>query len=343
MSDSEPLVSIVINNYNYGRFLRDAVDSALGQTYSNIEVVVVDDGSTDDSREAIASYGDRIIPVLKENGGQASAFNAGFAASRGELICLLDADDVWLPEKVRHVVNAAAAHPEAILIYHRMQPASANLQPIGKPFPGRMLRGDVSSRVRKSCGWWASAPTSGLCMRRAGLEKLGALPEAELRISADAFLLGLVPLLGKILGLQRCLALYRLHGSNDYVSASSFQKPPGAGAMARNVPRYEQLTAIINRRLFLLGSRELLDLADHWGYQLSRYRLGLPGHMPLAQLAWWALRFPGEPAANKRLRMFASVLLRGRAKVSDKGRYGTADTTDSFRRGSSGYMGDPRG
>src|SRR5436853_3004216 len=79
-------VSIIINNYNYGRFLRDAIDSALGQGYPNTEVVVVDDGSSDDSRDIIASYGNRIIPVLKVNGGQASAFNAGFEASGGDVI-----------------------------------------------------------------------------------------------------------------------------------------------------------------------------------------------------------------------------------------------------------------
>src|SRR6188474_3407037 len=101
---TESLVSVIIDNYNYGRFLREAIDSALGQTYPRVEVIV-DDGSTDDSRAVIAAYGDRVVPVLKENGGQASAFNAGFAASRGELICFLDSDDAFKPEKVAAVVR----------------------------------------------------------------------------------------------------------------------------------------------------------------------------------------------------------------------------------------------
>src|SRR5713226_5859186 len=88
--------SIIVNNYNYGRFLKDAIDSALHQSYPGVEVIVVDDGSTDHSREIIASYGDRIIPVLKENGGQASAFNAGFSQSRGKVIFFLDSDDAML-------------------------------------------------------------------------------------------------------------------------------------------------------------------------------------------------------------------------------------------------------
>src|SRR5437879_7689558 len=104
MSDRD-LASIIINNDNYDVFLREAVDSALNQTYLNTEVIVVDDGSTDRSREIIASYGDQIIPVLKGNGGQASAFNAGFAASRGEVVFFLDSDDILLPTAVKNATK----------------------------------------------------------------------------------------------------------------------------------------------------------------------------------------------------------------------------------------------
>ena len=74
-----PLVSIVITNYNYGRYLRAAIDSALAQTYAPIEVIAVDDGSTDGSREIIESLGDRIVPVIKANGGHGSALKIGRA------------------------------------------------------------------------------------------------------------------------------------------------------------------------------------------------------------------------------------------------------------------------
>src|SRR5580692_7737105 len=110
--DSRPLVSILINNYNYAKFLDQAIDSALTQTYGKVEVVVVDDGSTDASLEIMAGYGDRIVAVTKQNGGQASAYNAGFDASRGEIICILDADDLFLPHKVSRVVAAYEDNPE---------------------------------------------------------------------------------------------------------------------------------------------------------------------------------------------------------------------------------------
>ena len=110
MKTSPPLVSIIINNYNYEAFLAQAIESALAQTYAPVEVVVVDDGSADNSRAVIeryaAQYKGRVIPVLKENGGQASALNAGVLASQGDIICFLDADDIYLPEKVAETVAA---------------------------------------------------------------------------------------------------------------------------------------------------------------------------------------------------------------------------------------------
>src|SRR5687768_5034795 len=92
-----PLVSVVINNYNYGRYLGPAIDSALQQSYPCVEVIVVDDGSTDHSRAVIAGYGHRIIPIYKANGGQASALNAGYEESQGEIVIFLDADDLLGP------------------------------------------------------------------------------------------------------------------------------------------------------------------------------------------------------------------------------------------------------
>src|SRR5262249_29495742 len=96
-SMERPLASVIINNYNYGRFLKASIDSALAQRYPCTDVIVVDDGSTDYSRRIIASYGDKIVSLLKSNQGQASAFNVGFGVSRGEVVCFLDADDSLLP------------------------------------------------------------------------------------------------------------------------------------------------------------------------------------------------------------------------------------------------------
>ena len=109
-SNFQPLVSIVIPVYNGGNYMREAIDSALAQTYPNIEIVVVNDGSRDEGEtDAIAqSYGDRIRYFHKENGGCASALNRGIEEMRGEYFSWLSHDDVYLPEKIEHQIAVLA-------------------------------------------------------------------------------------------------------------------------------------------------------------------------------------------------------------------------------------------
>src|SRR6266571_4575720 len=102
-------VDIVVNNFNYGRFLAEAIDSALAQTYSNVRVIVVDDGSTDESREVLGAYRDSAEVVLKSNGGQASALNNGFARSTGDVVIFLDADDMLRSDAAALAAAAFAA------------------------------------------------------------------------------------------------------------------------------------------------------------------------------------------------------------------------------------------
>jgi len=110
-------ISVVIPTYNYGRYLREAIDSVLAQTYAPLEVIVVDDGSTDDTPEVLASYGDRIHAIRQQNGGVGSARNAGVAAARGEYIAFLDSDDIWLPEKLAKEIALFESDPELGLVH----------------------------------------------------------------------------------------------------------------------------------------------------------------------------------------------------------------------------------
>src|SRR5690349_12954188 len=111
-------ITIVVVSYNYAEYLVEAVESALAQTYSGTEVVVVDDGSTDTSREILRAFGNRIRLVLKDNGGETSAVNAGFYASRGDIVMFLDSDDVLDPGAAEAV--AAAWHPNAAKVQFRL-------------------------------------------------------------------------------------------------------------------------------------------------------------------------------------------------------------------------------
>lgn len=141
-------VSIIISNYNYARFLRRAVGSALEQDYDNVEVIVVDDASTDNSAEVIASYGSSIKACLKEaNGGHGGAFNTGFAASSGEIVLFLDADDYLYPNAVSEIVNAW--EDDTVQVQFRLHLVDEDQQ-VKDIFPPSELpfdSGDVTSKL----------------------------------------------------------------------------------------------------------------------------------------------------------------------------------------------------
>jgi glycosyltransferase involved in cell wall biosynthesis len=110
-------VSVIIPCYNYGRFVGDAVESVLAQTLSPHEVIVVDDGSTDETARVLARFGERIRVVYQKNQGVATARNAGVAHATGDLFAFLDADDVWLPAKLEKQVRRFAGEPDLGLVH----------------------------------------------------------------------------------------------------------------------------------------------------------------------------------------------------------------------------------
>jgi hypothetical protein len=107
-----------MTNYNYGRYLREALDSALNQTVAAYEVVLVDDGSSDNSRDVLKSYGDQIVTVLTENRGQAAAMNTALTHCSGEVVAMLDADDLMAPNRVESLVTTYQAIPDVQWVFH---------------------------------------------------------------------------------------------------------------------------------------------------------------------------------------------------------------------------------
>lgn len=215
MSD-EPLVSIIVNNYNYGRFLGEAIDSALAQDYPNVEVIVVDDGSTDDSREVISGYGDRVVPVLKENGGQASACNAGFAVSRGEIVFFLDSDDVLLPDAAGRVVAAFRERPDAVKVQFRLWHVDVEGDPTGEITPRRhWVYGDGWLEYVIKFDSYPVPPTSGNTFSAAALRQIMPVPKEDLyRAGVDYYLNNMSVMLGPVVALKEAHGLYRIHGQS---------------------------------------------------------------------------------------------------------------------------------
>lgn len=242
-----PLVSIVINNYNYGRFLAGAIDSALAQTYPNTEVVVVDDGSMDNSGEVIAAYGDRIVPVLKENGGQGSALNAGFVASRGEFVLFLDSDDMLEVGAIETAVGAWRDRAARIFFRLRTVDESGSLLP-------EVLGGEMSGSGILSGPFVVGASTSGNVFSREVLEKIMPIPDEDWRICADTYLCAATSLFGEAVSLVQPLARYRIHGKNNFQGAEH--------SLART-RRSIEFNLRLHSALFRLASGKIGSL-DHW-------------------------------------------------------------------------------
>lgn len=183
-----------------------------------LEVVVVDDGSTDDSSAVLDPYSGQVRLLFKANGGQASAFNAGFEACSGDLIVFLDADDVLPPDSVSLSVAALLDRPRVGAVQARLCVTDASLTPTGQVVPPSYVRladGDVADEVRQ----WRSAstlsPGGAWMFRRDVLTPLFPLSELELRFGADFFITRGVALLAPVATRPGVSALYRSHGTND--------------------------------------------------------------------------------------------------------------------------------
>ena len=221
----KPHVSIVIANYNYDRFVGDAIQSALRQTYPATEVIVVDDGSADNSRAIISGFGQRIIPVFKPNGGHASAFNAGFACSCGGVVLFLDSDDMLLPEAARRAVECFGS-PSVVHVHWPLYRVDADGKRTGQIIPNNLLpEGDLSQFViANGPATWNVSPTSGNAWSRRLLDRIMPIPETEFRQAAESYLFTLSPIYGWLAALTEPQSSYRFHGSNYTLKPASLKR-----------------------------------------------------------------------------------------------------------------------
>jgi len=215
-----PLVSIVVNNYNYARFLPRSIESALSQSHPRTEVVVVDDASTDGSQDVLRGYAGKVALVLQErNRGQGAAFHAGFRASRGDVVIFLDADDYLYPHAAERV--AAAFTPGVSKVQYRLHLVDPEGRTIDL-YPAREVTfdsGDVVPLLLAK-GRYESPVTSGNAFARSVLERILPMPEADFRISADGYVVTLAPLFGTVASIDEPLGAYVQHGANAWAVAS---------------------------------------------------------------------------------------------------------------------------
>ena len=215
-STGEPqrLVSVVIPNFNYARFVGAAIRSVLAQTYAPIEIIVVDDGSTDDSRDVIAAFEPAVRLLTQPNRGQMATNNAGYAASSGDIVFFLDADDALHPDAVARVVEAMK--PGVSAVQFCLSTIDQDDAPLGGIYPP--LPPDwTPERIRRTAeesGFYPFPPTSGNAYPRWFLEQVMPIDAARCPRATDGALNGVAPFYGDVIALREPLAFYRIHGSN---------------------------------------------------------------------------------------------------------------------------------
>lgn len=206
--------SILIVNYNYGRFLSDAIDSALNQTWPNVQVVVVDDGSKDESALIMQTYGDDIQTLYKKNGGQASGTNAAFPLLTGETVIFLDADDILEPDAIEKTIGYFE-DPEVIKVCWPFAIIDRNGLPTGEIKFRRLSSGNFRRQALRIGPASHYTPAhSGNFWRKSFLDQVFPVDETDFRNVVDAYLFTFSPFFGSFHAVDEPLTRYRVHGSN---------------------------------------------------------------------------------------------------------------------------------
>ena len=277
---TNPLVSIIIDNFNYARFIRAAIDSALGQTYAPIEVIVVDDGSSDNSRDVISNYGNRVSAIFKPNGGHGSAFNAGFRASHGSIVMFLDSDDALLTNAVEEVVRAW--RPETAKAQFVLAQVDAEGRALGAivPFsPRQMMDGDIRASILEA-GGYVGVPTSGNAFARAVLDRIMPLPESQWRQAADTSLEIIAPFLGDVVSIRKTLGCYRVHEANHGMLGEELDSRKLRVKIVIDLQREWALREFASRSGFTIPRDWAAREPAHLKYRLASLRVD-QAHHPL--------------------------------------------------------------
>ncbi|MEK5040743.1 glycosyltransferase [Sporosarcina sp. FSL K6-3457] len=231
-------IFVAITNFNYGQYIGEAIESVLNQTYPNFQLVIVDDGSTDDSRAVIDMYAsehtNKITAIYKENGGQGSAFNVAYNLSEDfDIVTFLDADDYWFPNKLEEIV---LYHKEFDVVEHSLETSL-------KTCLLKQTKNNLSERLKRYRTAISFAPTSGLSYKKSVLDSIFPIPEHLTRICADTYI-NLVAVYNgaNICTLNQCLGFYRIHSDNNWFNNIEKYKS-----------LYEEYIAFFNEKLKLIN------------------------------------------------------------------------------------------
>jgi glycosyltransferase involved in cell wall biosynthesis len=285
-----PQVSIIIANYNYSAFLRRSIQSALTQTYPNVEVIVVDDGSTDESVETAKEFAGRVKLLFLQHAGETAGRNAGFAESSGSIVAFLDADDYLKPEAVATVVEQWRPAYSKLQFHLAIVDERGTERGLLMPRP-RLDSGRVD-QLLLTTGRYITSPGSGNFYARWLLERIVPVPTDEWPQSFDSYAATYAGFYGEIGAIQAPLGYYRVHTSNMTRIAVRGKNSVDVSQLERLMSRGRRLRALIEK----IASQLNLPVADgivtsHWLYlKLELAHLKLQPQTDRRDIAKCALR-----------------------------------------------------
>jgi glycosyltransferase involved in cell wall biosynthesis len=213
---SEQFISVVLCNYNYADLIGATIESVLAQKYDAWELVIIDDGSPDNSREVIARYAEanpeRIRTLFKDNEGQGQGFNDGVGLAKGDIVCFLDSDDIWLPGKLSMVNRWFSERDDIALLQHNMCIMRGE-SPTNENFRNQLGCGDLLEEARRNRLLPQFVPTSGLAFHRRVLDKILPIPK-QFRTCADGYLTRTSICHGTVYAEPGTYGYYRRHENN---------------------------------------------------------------------------------------------------------------------------------
>lgn len=208
MSVETPQVSVIIPAYNQAQFLASAIRSVLAQTYQNLEIIIVDDGSTDDTAEISQQFGNVVRYFCQENQGLAGARNTGIREARGKYVALLDSDDQWLPAFLQSMMSLTTQHPEATVYYCGVCYTNLDGHDLPQAATGRVVPAEAMYQAMLRGNFLVP---STIVMRRSTILAAGMFDPAFRRLQDWEFWLRLLRNGCIFAGTHACLVRYRLH------------------------------------------------------------------------------------------------------------------------------------
>lgn len=225
MMTEKPMISVVMANYNGGKYIKEAINSVLQQDYTDYEFIIVDDGSNDNSKEIIVEfcyqYPNLIMPIyLPRNQGQGAAFNQGIDAASGRIISFLDSDDIWFSEKLGIVHDVFRSQDEIALYQHNLF-ILRDSHITKEKFNHTLEIGNMFEDSRLNGKFPLFMPTSGLSIPKVVLNNVLPIPNS-FQTCADGYLTRTSYCYGKVHSSFECLGAYRVHRNNQVFENPKF-------------------------------------------------------------------------------------------------------------------------